>query len=164
MKTINDSFLFYANFVFLCKSYVKKITYKHFKNLKCRKNLGLSAEYEVRPRHEKNVPFVNGKDDGQNQVLRHVGRRIRRNHLRNMPKNEKKNSLRHQQPSPTALPLPVACALTQFMKGNTYQFAIRAQDLHTCVGPASLNRFLSKKFLNMPENSLKFLKMTKCFE
>jgi hypothetical protein len=33
-----------------------------------------------------------------------------------------------------ALPLPMACTLTQFMKGNKYHFAIRAQDIHSRVG------------------------------
>jgi len=52
----------------------------------------------------------------------------------------------HQRPDPSlwkkvgdvkALPLPMACTLTQFMRGNKYHFAVRAMDNHSRVGQFS---------------------------
>jgi len=52
----------------------------------------------------------------------------------------------HQRPEPSlwkkvgdvkALPLPMACTLTQFMRGNKYHFAVRAMDNHSRVGQFS---------------------------
>ena len=33
-----------------------------------------------------------------------------------------------------ALPLPMACTLTQFQRGHKYHFAVRAQDTYSRVG------------------------------
>lgn len=52
----------------------------------------------------------------------------------------------HQRPDPQlwkkvgdvkALPLPMACTLTQFTRGNKYHFAVRAMDAHSRVGQFS---------------------------
>jgi len=37
-----------------------------------------------------------------------------------------------------ALPLPMACSLTQFANGEKYHFAVRAVDIYTRVGPFSI--------------------------
>ncbi|XP_026809941.1 uncharacterized protein LOC113551722 isoform X2 [Rhopalosiphum maidis] len=37
-----------------------------------------------------------------------------------------------------ALPLPMACSLTQFANGEKYHFTVRAVDIHTRVGPFSI--------------------------
>jgi hypothetical protein len=42
-----------------------------------------------------------------------------------------------------ALPLPMACTLTQFAEGNKYHFAVRAQDIHLRVGGYSAPQSIS---------------------
>lgn len=42
-----------------------------------------------------------------------------------------------------ALPLPMACTLTQFSKGNKYHFTVRAQDIYNRLGLFSESQSIS---------------------
>lgn len=51
-----------------------------------------------------------------------------------MPQQKADTTLWKKVGDVKALPLPMACTLTQFLKGNKYHFSVRAKDVHTRVG------------------------------
>ena len=54
-----------------------------------------------------------------------------------MPQQKAETSLWKKVGDVKALPLPMACTLTQFLKGNKYHFSVRAKDVHARVGQFS---------------------------
>ncbi|XP_029432312.1 activating transcription factor 7-interacting protein 2 [Rhinatrema bivittatum] len=52
-----------------------------------------------------------------------------------------------------ALPLPMACTLTQFADGNKYHFTLRAKDIYGCFGPFCDVQSITLHLSDMPERS-----------
>lgn len=53
------------------------------------------------------------------------------------PPSQRPESLWRKVGDVKALPLPMACTLTQFQEGNKYHFAVRAVNIHGIIGPFS---------------------------